>query len=464
MAKKAEDATADLKKADAKKEKDAKKDAKADPKKDAKADPKKEVKADPKKDAKADPKKEVKADPKKDAKAEPKKDAKAEPKKDAKAEPKKDAKAEPKKDAKAEPKKEVKAEPKKEVKVPEKKTTAPAAVKKEVKPVQKAPEAPKQVSDEEQLKAIEEAEKKRKEEEEAENKKKLDALEKAGSIHKTVMEFVKPMVKPGAKVLDICEAAEAKIIELGAMVGFPINIAINEVAAHYTSPPNDETVIGEEDVVKVDLGVAVDGWVADGAITINFNKSERCKNLVLAVETAVKAGLLLIKPGVLTKDIGKKTEEIIKQFGYYPIHELTGHQIMAYELHSGKTIPNTKSGPSQKFEVGEVYGFEVFASTGIGQVKSSSNAYIFSLKPSSMPKIRNKVAREILKYVSDKYQLLPFSEREILKQYPLGRFGMKELFDQSVLYRHPVIREEGAFISQYEVTILITEDGCKVIC
>jgi len=81
-----------------------------------------------------------------------------------------------------------------------------------------------------------------------------------------------------------------------------------------------------------------------------------------------------------------------------------------------------------------------------------------------MPKIRNKVAREILKYVSDKYQLLPFSEREILKQYPLGRFGMKELFDQSVLYRHPVIREEGAFISQYEVTILITEDGCKVIC
>jgi len=203
----------------------------------------------------------------------------------------------------------------KEVIVPEKKTEEKAA-KVEVKPIEKATEASKQELTEEQKKAKEEEEKKLKELEAEEKKKKVEALKKAGSIHKQVMEFIKPMIKPGAKVLDICEAAEAKIVELGGMIGFPTNIAINEVAAHYTSPLNDETVINDGDVVKLDIGVAVDGWVADGAITINLNKTDRCKNLVLAVDTAIKAGLQLIKPGVLTKEVGKKTEEIIKQFGY----------------------------------------------------------------------------------------------------------------------------------------------------
>jgi methionyl aminopeptidase len=351
----------------------------------------------------------------------------------------------------------------KEVIVPEKKTEEKAA-KVEVKPIEKATEASKQELTEEQKKAKEEEEKKLKELEAEEKKKKVEALKKAGSIHKQVMEFIKPMIKPGAKVLDICEAAEAKIVELGGMIGFPTNIAINEVAAHYTSPLNDETVINDGDVVKLDIGVAVDGWVADGAITINLNKTDRCKNLVLAVDTAIKAGLQLIKPGVLTKEVGKKTEEIIKQFGYHPISDLTGHEIKQYELHSGKIIPSTKNGPSVKFEEGEVYGFEVFASTGVGSVKNSSNTYIFSIKRYAQPKIRNKYGREILKTFAEKYQTLPFSEREVLKQYQLGRFGLKELIDQGVLYRHPVIREEGAYISQAEVTILITETGYELIC
>ncbi len=351
----------------------------------------------------------------------------------------------------------------KEVIVPEKKTEEKAA-KVEVKPIEKATEASKQELTEEKKKAKEEEEKKLKELEAEEKKKKVEALKKAGSIHKQVMEFIKPMIKPGAKVLDICEAAEAKIVELGGMIGFPTNIAINEVAAHYTSPLNDETVINDGDVVKLDIGVAVDGWVADGAITINLNKTDRCKNLVLAVDTAIKAGLQLIKPGVLTKEVGKKTEEIIKQFGYHPISDLTGHEIKQYELHSGKIIPSTKNGPSVKFEEGEVYGFEVFASTGVGSVKNSSNTYIFSIKRYAQPKIRNKYGREILKTFAEKYQTLPFSEREVLKQYQLGRFGLKELIDQGVLYRHPVIREEGAYISQAEVTILITETGYELIC
>ena len=352
----------------------------------------------------------------------------------------------------------------KEVKIPEKTTKKKNQTEETAKVVEKQEEAKKDELTEEQKKAKEEEEAKAKEEEENEKKKKIDSLHKAGDIHKKVMEFIKPMIKPGASVLEICEKAEEKIAELGGLVGFPANIAINEVAAHYTSPLGDETLIKDEDVVKVDIGVAVEGWVADGAATINFNKSDKCKNLPLAVETAVKAGLMLIKPGVSVRDIGKKTEEVIRQFGYYPISDLTGHKIEQYELHGGKIIPNTKNGPAMKFEVGEVYGFEVFASTGLGSVRSSSNTYIFSIVRSAVPKIRNKIGRKILDYVAEKYLTLPFSERDVLKQFPIGRFGLKELVDNGILHRHPVIREEGAFIAQYENTIMITEDGYELIC
>ena len=102
------------------------------------------------------------------------------------------------------------------------------------------------------------------------------------------------------KLLDICELSESKLIELGGEIGFPTNICINEIAAHYSSPPNDESVIKEGDVVKIDIGVSVEGYVADGAFTVSFNQDSTTANLVTAVETAVMKGLSIIKPGVNT--------------------------------------------------------------------------------------------------------------------------------------------------------------------
>ncbi len=308
------------------------------------------------------------------------------------------------------------------------------------------------------------AEAQKEEEEKAKEEAKLNAIRKAGEIHKQVVEFIKPKVKVGAKVLEICEEAEQKIIELGGEIGFPVNCAINEHAAHYTATLNDERIIQEGDVVKVDIGVAIDGWVADAAFTVNFNKESQCKNLVLAVETALKAGLLLIKPGVETREIGEKTEAVIKQFGYHPIPDLTGHKIEEYELHSGKIIPNCKTGRIQTFEEGEIYGFEVFASTGIGKVHSSSNVYIYSLDRYARPKVRNKSARKILKYITERFQTLPFSEREILKKYPLGKFGINQLLQAGCLHQHNLVKEKsGEYVAQYEHTILITEDGYEQI-
>src|SRR6056297_3040112 len=152
-----------------------------------------------------------------------------------------------------------------------------------------------------------EEDKKKVDEEEEERKHRLESFRKAGEIHKKVVEFIKPKIKVGTKYLDICEKIEDKIFELGGEIGFPPNISVNDIACHYTSPPDDESVIKDGDVVKIDVGVAVDGFVADGAFTVSFNDDSKTENLIVAVETAVLKGLNEIQPGVKINKIGKIT-------------------------------------------------------------------------------------------------------------------------------------------------------------
>ncbi|MCF2141137.1 MAG: type II methionyl aminopeptidase [Candidatus Lokiarchaeota archaeon] len=302
-----------------------------------------------------------------------------------------------------------------------------------------------------------------KQEEEKEKQLRLDSFRKAGEIHKKVVEFIRPQVKVGAKYLDLCEAAEAKIIELGGEIGFPTNICVNEVAAHYTSPPDDEHVIKEGDIVKVDIGVAVEGYTADGAFTVSFNKDPETQNLITAVETAVMKGLSLIKPGVKANEVGKETQKIIKGFGYNPIPELSGHSIERWQVHGGKEIPNVAAPSGITFEEGDVFALECFASTGTGNISRAPYCYIYEYNISAdrVP-FRGKVTRKVMGWIGNKKKSLPFSTRELIKEFRTGKFAIRELTNSGKLYQHHVLREKkGIYVSQFEHTFLVTADGIE---
>jgi methionyl aminopeptidase len=324
--------------------------------------------------------------------------------------------------------------------------TAPATA-----PAEKTPE---QLAKEEQEKA----------EKEKERQSRLDAFRKAGGIYKQVVEFIKPKIVVGAKILDLCEETEAKIKELGGEIGFPVNISINDVAAHYSAPKEDEKVIADGDVVKFDLGVAIDGYTVDGAFTISFNKEEITKNLVLAVDTAVLKGLSIIKPGVKTNEVGAATYKIIKGFGYNVIKELNGHSIEQWEIHGHKEIPNVPMPAGEKFEEDEVFALECFASTGTGKIHATQYVYIYSVDASTarVP-LRNKVARKIYNWAVDHRKTLPFSQREIIKEFGISAmFGIKELSQAGKVVEHRVLKEEkGTYVAQSEHTFLVTKDGIE---
>jgi len=300
-------------------------------------------------------------------------------------------------------------------------------------------------------------------EEEKEKQLRLESFRKAGQIHKQVLEFISPKIQIGTKYLDICTDVEAKIFELGGEIGFPTNVCVNEVAAHYSSPPNDDSVIKEGDIVKIDVGVSVEGYVADGAFTVSFNKEKITENLVTAVQTAVLKGLSIIKPGIKTNEVGKVTSKIIKGFGYNPIKDLSGHSIEKWQVHGNGEIPNVEMPSGKEFKEGDVFALECFASTGSGNIHRSSNCYIYEYDLSSdrVP-LRNKLSRKVVGWIGKVKKTLPFSSRELLKEFQAGQFALRELITAGKVYRHFVLKEDpGVYVAQWEHTFMVTAEGIE---
>ena len=186
----------------------------------------------------------------------------------------------------------------------------------------------------------------------------LDKFRLSGKILRESREEMRKFVRENMPIIQVCEKAEALIREKGGKPAFPCNVSINEVAAHYTSPPNDERRIPEKALVKVDMGVHVDGYVTDTAFTACFNPDY--KNMQSAAEHALKVAIDNIHSGMATSKIGGIIEKSIKNRGFKPIANLTGHSVGRYLIHAGTSIPNVAQISLAKVKAGEIYAIESF--------------------------------------------------------------------------------------------------------
>ncbi len=284
----------------------------------------------------------------------------------------------------------------------------------------------------------------------------------AGKIASHVREITKEMLKEGAKLLDIAEFVENEIIKSGGRPAFPCNISINEIAAHYSPPARDETVLKYGDYVKVDIGVHKDGFIADTAFTLKVGEGK--DDIIKASEDALNNSIKEISPGKSVGEIGGVIEETIKGYGLKPIIDLTGHSVQKWNLHSGKTIPNIGVSSNVIIEEGDVIAIEPFASTGGGRITDDERVYIFRLikeKP-----IRLREARLIISEIKKNYKTLPFAERWLARIVPQRKleFALKQLIDIGSLHPYRVLKEkDSGYVSQAEDTVIVTSGGCEVI-
>jgi len=300
-------------------------------------------------------------------------------------------------------------------------------------------------------------EKSKKKEATEESEDPWDKWKRAGVVAREALELARPMITPGTKVLDIVNATENHIRENATGIAFPCNVAINNVAAHYTSALNDETLIMEGDLVTVDVGAHIDGCISDSAFTIALNPDHEA--LVKAAEAATTVAIKMMRPGAKLNTIGALIEDTITSAGFKPIKQLSGHQMDEYELHSDKQVPCVSGKSEVLVEEGEVYAIETFASTGSGNVSDLPDPVIYQLLPIRVP-VRFKGSKQFLGIARKEFGEFPFAERWIAERmgHATMKMAIRELSKNGALVGHNILAEEkGEFVAQHEHTVIITE-------
>ncbi|MFC1802553.1 type II methionyl aminopeptidase [Thermoproteota archaeon] len=290
----------------------------------------------------------------------------------------------------------------------------------------------------------------------------LEALQKAGKIAAKVRNITIAEIKPGMKVEYICDTVNERVEALGGKMAFPCNVDIDYVAAHYCSPLNDATVIPERSLVKLDVGVHVDGYIADTAKTVCFDPS--LNYLVDAAEAGLQAALTTIRSGIRANDVGAAIEDAIKSQGAKPISNLTGHKLARFIVHAGHSIPNINGLDHHIIQEGDVYAIEPFA------VPPSADGRVMDGPPSNIYRMLKKrsvkgTAKKMMRHIQETYRTLPFASRWVMRKFnkPDGAVAFQELLRSKCLMIYPQLLERTkAKVAQAEHSVIVTEDGCEI--
>ncbi len=265
----------------------------------------------------------------------------------------------------------------------------------------------------------------------------------AGKIAAEVRKESVGKINEGTALLEIAQYVETRIVDLGGVPAFPCNISINEVASHYT-PQDNKPCFKKGDVVKLDIGVHIEGYIADTATTIEVGTNNHRK-LITTCKEALDNAIASVKDGVQTNTVGKVIEETIKKNGFNTIKDLTGHSLERYRLHAGVTIPNYKSFFGNKIKKGMVFAIEPFATYGKGRIKNGK-PYIFA--------INDGCKGELFQEIMERFGPLPFTPRWLPGVTGKELKGAREYFE--------LIEASGSIVAQSEHTVIVTDKGCEV--
>ena len=277
--------------------------------------------------------------------------------------------------------------------------------------------------------------------------------EKSGKIVSKIRKMAVEHVEADMKILDLIEFVEGNIIEMGGKPAFPCNVSINEITAHYTSPPGDESTIKKGDLVKIDLGAHVDGYIADSAISvlvgaddsnvIEDSEQDLYLKMIETAHEALESAICTIKDGIEIGKVGTAIEETINNRGLNSVSNLTGHSMDRWILHSGLSVPNVKEENKHKIQEGDVLAIEPFVTNGVGRVSDMNETYIFRfLRERPMRMVQ---ARKLINIIATNYRNLPFSQRWLTEHINSKQLNMamRQLLASRAIYPYHVLKEKS---------------------
>ncbi|MCK4650307.1 type II methionyl aminopeptidase [Candidatus Pacearchaeota archaeon] len=306
-------------------------------------------------------------------------------------------------------------------------------------------------------------------------KSEIESYVKAGEIAKEIKKFARGLIEPGMKLIDIAEAVDAKILKLGGKFAFPVNLSLNEIAAHYTPASGDETVA--EGILKVDIGVAVDGFIADTAFSIDLTEDGEFGEMIRLNEELLKRASESVRVGIEVRDVGEAVQDALEKWNeenaqnkdseeggkFVVIKSLSGHALGRDEIHAGLTISNYRN--ENRTVLDDVaFAVEPFVTTGVGDIYEGEPGGIYILKRNGQ--VRDRDARKVLEFIRENYKTKPFCARWLKKagesvsggwSVTKLRFILGMMVRQGILYEYPMLIEKSkAPVSQVENTFVVT--------
>ena len=287
----------------------------------------------------------------------------------------------------------------------------------------------------------------------------------AGKIAAEARDYGAAMIKPGVRYVDVASMVEARILKNGAGLSFPVNISKNEIAAHYCPRHDDTTVFEKGDVIKLDVGSHIDGYIADTAVTVEVGTT-KYDDMIQASSKALENAIEHMKAGVDLAEIGRIIEDTITSFHFKPINNLTGHSLEQYILHSGMSVPNiADSVQKEKPKAGDVLAVEPFATNGAGHVKAGGGSNIYLCDKSLRSRvIRDNRAKMMYNKLESRFHTLPFAQRWCQEFMDKSvDLTLRKLSFLGLIKHYPqLIDAKEGIVTQKEHTIIVGEEGCEV--
>jgi len=289
----------------------------------------------------------------------------------------------------------------------------------------------------------------------------IEKWRKAGKLARDALNYGKTLIQKNASMLDVTNKIEQFVIDNEGKLAFPTNLAVNNVGAHWTPSSKSKEVFENGDLVKLDVGVHIDGYIGDNALTVEIGSSKHTK-MIEASREALNAAIEVAAPGVNTGMIGYAVQDVIEGYGYRPIANLTGHGIKRYNLHSGVSIPSVRENGGAVLKSGDVIAIEPFATDGAGRVGGKRNSNIYHLR--QVRKIRDERATELMTEIQNRYHGLPFAERWLHSIHDDATKNLQKLLRSGIVSYYPILDELGkGMVTQSEHTVMINKDGVEVL-
>ena len=311
----------------------------------------------------------------------------------------------------------------------------------------------------------------------------IEDYRKAAEVHKEVRHWCEKWMKPGMSDLFVVENIERKVRELCEVEGvnttkagmaFPCGVSLNNIAAHQTPYPGDDLYFYKPtDVVKVDFGVHVNGYLIDSAFTMTWDP--KYQTVLDCAKDATNTGIKTMGVDVRLCDIGDAIEEVMnsyelevdgKTITLQPIRNLCGHMVDQYHVHAGVSIPICKGGPETKMEENQVYAMETFASSGKGRIEDTGVCSHYMCDPNMYEHpIRDSNAKNLLRQLDKNFSTLAFCRRYVDKiGFQKWQLPFKFLVDGGAVNDYPTLADvKGSIVAQFEHTIYLKPTGKEVL-